>query len=66
MPLTRFCMYCTISEKRKAKADADTSTVRVLLRGLSYMFGRDEGFCDPAVAAAAVAVEGAEGNEKRV
>ena len=65
MPLTRFCMYCTTSEKRKAKADADTSAVRVLLSGLSYMFGRDEGFCVPA-AAVALALEGAEGKEKRV
>jgi hypothetical protein len=28
-------MYWTTSEKRKAKEEADTSAVRVLLRGLS-------------------------------
>jgi hypothetical protein len=32
MPLTRFCVYCTISEKRNAKAEAETSAVRVLFR----------------------------------
>jgi hypothetical protein len=59
MPLTRFCMYCTTSEKRKAKAEADTSAVRVLLRGLSYIFGRDKGFGVPVVA------DGPVGREKR-
>jgi len=32
IPLTRFCVYCTTSEKRKANAEAETSAVRVLLR----------------------------------
>lgn len=31
MPLTRFWVYWTISEKRNANAEADISAVRVLL-----------------------------------
>lgn len=63
MPLTRFCIYWTTSEKRKANAEADISAVRVLFSGRSYMFGRDKGFGDPVVAGA---TDGAEGKEKRV
>lgn len=44
IPLTRFCVYCTTSEKRKAKADAETSAVRDLLRFLSNILGLRLGF----------------------
>lgn len=40
IPFTRFWVYCTISENRKAKAEAETSDTRVLLRFLSYILGR--------------------------
>lgn len=35
MPLTRFCVYCTISLKRNAHAPADTSAPRDLASGRS-------------------------------
>jgi hypothetical protein len=54
-------VYWTISEKRKAKADAETSAFRVLLRGRSYMFGRFAAGFVPVV----VCWDGAEGREKR-
>lgn len=62
MPLTRFCVYCTISEKRKAKAEAETSALRVLLRFLSYIFGRAPVGLGVA---RAVLIEGADEREKR-
>jgi hypothetical protein len=39
MPPTRFCVYCTISPNRNAKAASETSEFLVLFSGLSYMFG---------------------------
>ncbi len=62
MPLTRFWVYWTTSENRKAKAEAETSAVRVLLRFLSYMFGLTPGLGVVRV----VLMDGAEGREKRV
>jgi len=59
MPVTRFWVYWTISEKRKANADPDTSEMRVLLRFLSYMLGLDAE--DLVLGGGA-----AEGREKRV
>lgn len=60
--MTLFCVYWTISEKRKAKADAETSALRVLLRGRSYMFGR---FAAGFVLVTVAWRDGAEGREKR-
>ena len=62
IPLTRFCVYCTISENRKVKAEAETSAFRVLLRFLSYIFGRVPVGLGVA---SAVLIEGADGREKR-
>lgn len=56
-------MYCTISENRNANAEAETSDTRVLLRFLSYMFGRGN-VC--LLAAVAVPVGGANGSENLV
>jgi hypothetical protein len=56
-------VYCTISENRKVNAEAETSDTRVLLRFLSYMFGRGA-VC--LLEAAAVLVEGADGSENLV
>jgi hypothetical protein len=55
-------VYCIVSEKRNANADAETSAVRVLLSGRSYIFGRASGFDEPT----AVVIDGADGIEKRV
>jgi hypothetical protein len=56
-------VYWTISEKRNDIADAETSAIRVLLRFLSYMFGRGPaGLEEPRV----VCIEGALGRENRV
>ena len=60
MPLTRFCVYWTTSEKRKAKAAAETSEVLVLLSGRSYMLGRA-----PGLGVDAVWMDGADGRENR-
>ena len=59
IPVTRFWVYWTISEKRKANADPDTSEMRVLLRFLSYMLGLD-------VEDLLLGGRGTEGREKRV
>ena len=65
IPLTRFWVYCTISEKRNAYAESETSAVRVLLRCRSYILGL--GFPILAIAARLVVVIGVVlGNEKRV
>lgn len=61
MPLTRFWVYWTTSENRKANAEAETSAVRVLLSGLSYMLGRTPGLG----VLRAVLMEGADGSENR-
>lgn len=62
IPLTRFWVYCTTSEKRNANAEAETSVVRVLLRFLSKILGRAPvGFVLPSV----VLIDGAEGRENR-
>lgn len=63
MPVTRFWVYWTTSEIRKANAAAETSVVRVLFKLRSYMFGRRVGFDGPV---AVVFTDGTEGREKRV
>jgi hypothetical protein len=60
MPLTRFCVYWTISENKNANAEAETSDTRVLLRFLSYIFGRGGGSLLEAV------TEDADGSENLV
>ena len=52
-------MYCTTSENRKAKAEAETSDVRVLLRFRSYILGRTP----VRGVASAVLMDGADGRE---
>lgn len=59
IPLTLFWVYWTTSEKRKAKEEAETSAVRVLLRCLSYIFGLRLGLGVPRV----VLIEGVFGRE---
>ena len=51
IPLTRFCVYCTISENRKAKAAPETSALRVLFKFRSYILGRLTIFLAEAAAA---------------